>query len=163
MPSGHGPTPGPGAPQSDKLHTNMIRKLAHLCLVTDNLDRMVAFYTTQIGLPIKFTFRNADDEVFGHYLACGDSTFIEIFDRVLKHKQWGGQRELAPLTYGTQKDHFCFEVTGLRELKADMESRGMKVSEIHTGMDQSLQAWTSAPDGNAVELMEYTHASWQLK
>ena len=68
----------------------MIRRLAHLCFITDNLDRMVDFYSKAIGLPVKFSFKNTDGEIFGHYLECGDSSFIEIFDRALKHKQWGG-------------------------------------------------------------------------
>lgn len=139
----------------------MIRKLAHLCLVTDRLDVMLRFYTEQLGLTIQFIFRNKDDEIFGYYLACGDSTFIEIFDRVGKAKQWGGGD--APLRGGNQMNHLCFEVTGLRELKATLESRGVKIGNVISGMDQSLQAWTGDPDGNAIELMEYTHASWQLQ
>jgi lactoylglutathione lyase len=139
----------------------MIRKLAHLCLVTDRLDTQLDFYTRQLGLNVKFTFRNADGETFGHYLACGDTTFIEIFDRVLKQKQWGGP--LTPLQGGNQMNHLCFEVTGLRELRKQLIARGVKIGEVKTGMDHSLQAWTGDPDGNAIEFMEYTNASWQLK
>lgn len=139
----------------------MIRKLAHLCLVTDQLDVMKSFYVDRIGLSVQFVFRNKDDEVFGYYLAAGDTTFIEIFDRVLMRKQWGGDN--SPLTPGNRIAHFCFEVTALKDLKATLESRGLTLGEIRTGMDQSLQAWTSDPDGNAIEFMEYTHASWQLR
>ncbi|MEI8340505.1 MAG: VOC family protein [Verrucomicrobiota bacterium] len=139
----------------------MIRKLAHLCFITDDLDRMVHFYSSQLGLQVKFSFKNAEGEIFGHYLGCGDSTFIEIFDRVLKHKQWGG--ELQQYGGGSHYNHFCLEVTGLRELKTTLEQKGLKLSEIVTGMDQSLQSWTSDPDGNPIELMEYTHRSWQIQ
>jgi lactoylglutathione lyase len=139
----------------------MIRRLGHLCFVTDNLERMVEFYSKTLGLPVKFTFRNADGEVFGHYLECGDSTFIEIFDRVLKVKQWGGG--LEALHQGNQYSHFALEVTGLRDFKAALEKKGVKLSDIATGMDHSLQSWTSDPDGNPVELMEYTSQSWQIQ
>lgn len=139
----------------------MIRRLAHLCFVTDNLDRMVDFYSKVIGLPVKFSFKNADGETFGHYLECGDSTFVEIFDRVLKFKQWGGT--LEELHKDGQYNHFCMEVTGLLDFKAKLEARGLKLTEIKTGMDHSLQSWTSDPDGNAIEFMEYTARSLQIQ
>jgi catechol 2,3-dioxygenase-like lactoylglutathione lyase family enzyme len=140
----------------------VIRKLAHLCLVTDQLEAMLDFYTRQIGFPVKFIFRNAQGQVFGYYLECGDTTFIEIFDRVLKHKQWGGDSALAPIRIGDQINHFCFEVIDMPQHIARLESRGVKVTNVKTAMDHSHQAWAADPDGNLVEFMEYTHASWQL-
>ncbi len=139
----------------------MIRRIAHLCFTTDDLPRMVAFYTDKLGLPIKITFRTKDDEIFGHYVDCGGSSFIEIFDRDLKRKQWGGEDQ--PLTGGNQYNHFCLEVTGLADFKAALEAKGVKVGEIRSGMDGSLQAWTSDPDRNAIELMEYTTRSLQIQ
>jgi catechol 2,3-dioxygenase-like lactoylglutathione lyase family enzyme len=139
----------------------MIRRLGHLCFVTDNLQGMLDFYTRALGLAVQFIFKNDDGEVFGYYLAAGDSTFIEIFDRVLKVKQWGGP--LAELAAGNRYSHFCLEVTALRDFKAALESRGVKVGDVSTGMDHSMQAWLKDPDGNAIELMEYTSRSWQLQ
>ena len=139
----------------------MIRRLAHLCFVTDDLNRMVDFYSKTIGLPVKFSFKNAGGEIFGYYLDCGDSTFIEIFDRVLKFKQWGGT--LEELREGGRYNHFCMEVTGLHDFKAKLEARGLKLTEIITGMDHSLQSWTSDPDGNPIEFMEYTGRSLQIQ
>ena len=139
----------------------MIRKLGHLCLITDNLQRLVDFYTGPLGFSVKFPFVNADDETFGYYLECGDSTFIEIFDRVLKQKQWGG--ELEVLRDGGRLNHFCFEVTGLHDLRVSLESKGLTLTPIKTGMDRSLQSWTNDPDGNPIELMEYTSQSRQLQ
>jgi len=139
----------------------MIRRLAHLCINTDNLPAMLEFYSKVLGLPVKFAFRNSDNQIFGYYLDCGDSTFIEIFDRAGKIKQWGGTMEDAKR--GTRFDHFCLEVTGLRDLKVELEKRGAKIGEIKTGMDHSFQMWTADPDGNPFELMEYTHHSLQLQ
>ena len=138
----------------------MIRKLAHLCLVTDQLEPMREFYTQQLGLSVQFIFHHDDGGTFGYYLSCGDTTFIEIFDRAGKAKQWG---DGGPLRAGNQINHFCFEVTGLKDLHTVLIARGVKIGDITTGMDGSLQAWTSDPDGNAIEFMDYTHASWQLQ
>lgn len=139
----------------------MIRRLAHLCLHTNQLDRQIAFYRDQLGLPVKFPFINADGQLFGVYLDSGDSSFIEIFDQELAAKQWGG--DLRPLHEGNRYNHFCLEVTGLADLRSTLLERGVKIGEIKTGLDLSLQAWLSDPDGNRVELMEYTHRSWQLQ
>jgi len=143
----------------------MIRKLAHLCLVSDQLDVMMRFYTEKLGFKIKFSFRNDQGQIFGHYLETGDTTFVEIFDRTLRNKICGKGAELTPFKQGpgeNQINHFCFEVTGMREHIAQLESRGVAVRNIKTAMDHSHQAWTSDPDGNLIEFMEYTAASWQF-
>ena len=44
-----------------------------------------------------------------------------------------------------------------------LESRGIEVTNMKSGMDHSIQAWIKDPDGNAIELMEYTHESLQLR
>ncbi|MBC8010770.1 MAG: VOC family protein [Burkholderiales bacterium] len=138
----------------------MIRKLAHLCLITNDLDRLVAFYRDALGLTVKFRFAAADGAIFGAYVEVGDSTFIEFFDQHLSAKQWGGN--LDPLSAGNRYGHLCLEVTGLADFRATLVARGVSVGEIRTGMDSSLQAWLADPDGNRIELMEYTHRSAQL-
>lgn len=138
----------------------MIRRLAHLCLITDNLDRLVAFYRDGLGLRVKFRFAAADGAIFGAYVEAGDSTFLEFFDQKLAARQWGG--DTGPLVTGNRYGHLCLEVTGLADLHATLLARGVSVGEIRTGMDSSLQAWLADPDGNRIELMEYTHRSAQL-
>ncbi len=138
----------------------MIRRLAHLCLYTNDLERLVAFYRDGLGLPVKFRFAAADGAVFGAYVEVGDSTFIEFFDQHLAAKQWGGNTD--PLVAGSRYGHLCLEVTGLAEFRETLLARGVSVGEIRGGLDSSLQAWLADPDGNRIELMEYTHRSAQL-
>jgi Lactoylglutathione lyase and related lyases len=138
----------------------MIRRLAHLCLLTNDLDRLVAFYRDGLGLSVKFRFHAADGSVFGAYIAAGDTTFVEFFDQARSAKQWGGKTD--PLVAGNRYGHFCIEVTGLADFRAALLASGVSVGEIHEGMDGSLQAWLTDPDGNRIELMEYTHRSAQL-
>lgn len=138
----------------------MIRQLAHLCFYTDRIEQMVLFYRDRLGLPVKFTLNDDHGQLMGYYFECGNSTFLEVFDQSLAVRQWGGQ--IQSLTQGSQYRHFCLEVTGLDEFKQVLEGRGVQVSAITTGMDHSRQAWIADPDGNAIELMEYTHSSLQL-
>ncbi len=140
----------------------MIRRLAHLCLHTDQLDRLIEFYRDSLGLSVKFRFVAADGAVFGAYVSAGDSTFVEFFDRRLAARQWGGGAEPAPLTEGSRYGHFCLEVAGLAEFRLALLARGVEVGELREGLDGSWQAWLSDPDGNRIELMEYTPRSAQL-
>jgi len=142
----------------------MIKKLAHLCIDTDNIPGMLHFYINQLGMSQKFTLKNKDGVDFGFFIACGDVTFLEIFDRKLKRQHWGGATDTPPpQDKGNQLQHFCFEVTDLPAFKAKLEKAGLKITAITTGMSRSTQAWTNDPDGNPIELMEYTPESLHLK
>ena len=139
----------------------MIRQLAHVCYYTDNLEGMKQFYADSLGLRSVFPFSNPEGDVFGVYLDAGNSTFIEIFDRKKAQAMWGGEDRTNER--GTTYRHLCFEVTGLDAFRTALIAKGVNVSEPKTGMDASRQAWTADPDGNPIELMEYTHDSAQLK
>ncbi len=139
----------------------MIRQLAHLCLFTDQLEAMRRFYADTLGLRFAFPLRNPAGETFGLYFDAGHSTFIEVFDRAGAQAVWGGSD--ARIERGTAFRHFCFEVTGLDALCVTLRERGLSVTEPSVGMDGSRQAWTADPDGNPIELMEYTAESAQLR
>ena len=138
----------------------MIRQLAHLNFVTNDLSTIIDFYVNKLGMKIKFTLDNKQGQPFGYYFECGNSTFLEFFDQAMAAEVWGGQ--VVELSIGTRYKHFCLEVTGLDEFCAELKNKGVAVTAISTGMDNSRQAWISDPDGNQIELMEYGHASLQL-
>src|SRR6266498_1171465 len=129
----------------------MIRKLAHLNFVTNDLSKIIDFYVDKLGMKIKFTLNNKAGEPFGYYFACGDTTFLEFFDQKMAAEMWGGNVE--ELNIGTRYKHFCLEVTGLDTFCETLKSTGVPVSPISLGMDNSRQAWIADPDDNAIELM----------
>ena len=138
----------------------MIRQLAHLNFVTNDLSRIIDFYVNKLGMKIKFTLDNKQGQPFGYYFECGNSTFLEFFDQKMATEVWGGQ--VAELNIGTRYKHFCLEVTGLDEFCEALKNKGVSVLNISTGMDNSRQAWIADPDGNQIELMEYGYDSLQL-
>jgi lactoylglutathione lyase len=138
----------------------MIRQVAHLNFVTNDLSKTIDFYVNKLGLKIKFTLDNKEGQHFGYYFDCGNSTFIEVFDQVLADRQWGGG--VHELTPGTRYKHFCFEITGLEDYCKRLKSKGVEVTDIALGMDNARQAWIKDPDGNSIELMEYGASSLQL-
>jgi len=111
-------------------------------------------------MQIKFTLNNKAGKPFGYYFACGDTTFLEFFDQAMAAEVWGGKVE--ELNIGTRYKHFCLEVTGLDEFCSMLADKGVPVSPVSLGMDNSRQAWIADPDGNAIELMEYGFSSLQL-
>ena len=140
----------------------MIKQLGHLCLRTHQLPVMVAFYRDVLGLTVKFGLKHDDGTEFGFYLAAGHTTFVEIFDHAGAAKQWGGDNAQLKPNQNTHYNHFCLEVTGLEAFCARLQASGVTVKPIAVGMDHSKQAWIADPDGNAIELMEYTPRSLQL-
>jgi catechol 2,3-dioxygenase-like lactoylglutathione lyase family enzyme len=138
----------------------MIRQLAHINFVTNDLSRIIDFYVNKLGMSVKFTLNNTQGQPFGYYFGCGNTTFLEFFDQAMAAEVWGGK--VQELTTGTQYRHFCLEVTGIDEYCKILKSRGVSVTEITMGMDNSRQAWVADPDGNQIELMEYGPASLQL-
>ena len=138
----------------------MIRKLAHLNFVTNDLEKIIDFYVNKLGMNVKFTLDNKEGKPFGYYFDCGDTTFLEFFDQSMAAAMWGGKVE--ELNIGTRYRHFCLEVTGLDEFCLMLRDKGVQVSPIALGMDNSRQAWIADPDGNAIELMEYGFSSLQL-
>lgn len=138
----------------------MIQQLAHLNFITDDLSGIIDFYTDKLGLQVMFTLNNKQDQPFGYYFGCGHTTFLEFFDQKMAAEVWGGN--VMDLTAGTRYRHFCLEVTGLDEFCQALKSKGVAVTEVSMGMDNSRQAWVADPDGNRIELMEYGPLSSQL-
>jgi catechol 2,3-dioxygenase-like lactoylglutathione lyase family enzyme len=78
-------------------------------------------------------------------------------------KRWGGEVEPRTPNNGVYFGHFCLEILGLDETCAELQARGVEILRpIKTGIDHSRQAWIRDPDGNSIELMEYTAKSLQL-
>lgn len=138
----------------------MIRQLAHLNFVTNDLSKIIDFYVDKLGMKVKFTLDNKEGKPFGYYFECGNSTFLEFFDQKMAAEVWGGKVE--ELAIGNRYRHFCLEVMGLDEFCKELKGKGVEVTEISMGMDNSRQAWIADPDGNQIELMEYGHSSLQL-
>lgn len=145
----------------------MIKQLAHLCFKTGQLDRMTAFYRDVLGATVKFHYRNRAGQPIGSYFAFGQNTFIEIFDHADAHRRSKSAKPLEPLEeprdpWLMRYNHYCFQVEGLDAYVKLIESRGATVTGRKIGNDHSHQAWIKDPDGNLIELQEYTAQSRQF-
>ena len=128
----------------------MIMGLAHVCFIVADLERAVAFYRDKLGFEPAFDFVNAQGAEFGQYLHAGRGTFVELF-----------QGELKPVAEGQSYRHLCLQVDDIQATSAELRRRGVEVSEVKKGTDNSWQAWLADADGNRIELHQYTPESKQ--
>ena len=126
----------------------MIKGLAHVCFTVKDLDRSIDFYCRQLGFRPGFDF-NKDGKRFGVYLHISGRNFIELFE--------GTPEAVGKSSYR----HLCLEVKDMPQTLADLRGKQVQVGQAKLGMDHSWQAWLSDPDGNRIELHEYTPESWQ--
>ena len=108
------------------------------------------FYCRQLGITPGFEFRRPNGELYGQYIHIGGRNFLELFTG-----------DLAEPATGQTYRHLCLEVPDIERAVAAFRERGVEVDEIKLGGDQSYQAWLADPDGNRIELHQYTPASKQ--
>jgi catechol 2,3-dioxygenase-like lactoylglutathione lyase family enzyme len=128
----------------------MITGMAHACFTVANLERALGFYRDGLGLKPAFDFVDENGRRYGIYLYLGQRNFIELFE---------GQLELPAA--GQSYRHICLEVDNIEATVAMLRERGIEASPTKLGKDHSYQAWITDPDGNRIELHQYTPESWQ--
>ncbi len=128
----------------------MITGIAHVCLGVKDLGRSEAFYRDVMGLAPAFDFVNDEGRRFGLYVHVGGRNFIELFEG-----------EVCGPVEGQAYRHTCVEVDDIAATVAELRSRGAEVTDPALGSDRSWQAWVADPDGNRIELHQYTPQSRQ--
>ena len=123
----------------------MIKGLAHICFMVSDLDVSLSFYCEKLGLTPAFDFINDQGKRFGVYLKIGNRNFLELFQTTdpLSNK---------PTSY----NHFCLEVDDI-----EATARGLELTEVFLADDFTYQSWLTDPDGNKIELHQYTKKSKQ--
>jgi len=131
----------------------MIKGIAHLAFSVNDMAASLKFYTEILGGKHKFTLRGEDGTPWIEYVEIVPRQFIELF----YHQ---GAFSTAPKSY----QHLCLEVVGIQGLVESLRQKGVVIDhEVILGLDFNYQAWIHDPDGNPIELMEYTDKSLQLK
>jgi lactoylglutathione lyase len=126
----------------------MLTRIAHICLFTSNLPRLVGFYS-KIGCSVQFNFTRKGDN-FGTYLKIAPDSFIEIFER-----------ETAAFSAEATMNHFCLETDNIDEFIDRLNAAGISYSEKKLGVDNAWQIWLTDPDGNQFEVQQYDEKSMQ--
>jgi glyoxylase I family protein len=143
----------------------MIKGFHHAAISTPDLDRCIAFYTGIIGGAVAWEFgwdqgtAEADAVTGLQNSACkaamlkiGES-FLEVFEFSSPHQD-GRDTLRAVNLHGIT--HICLEVTDIDGEYRRLKEAGMDFHCTPMAQDGSSMVYGRDPDGNVVELIEFT-------
>jgi len=130
----------------------MIKGLSHACYLVSDLEATLDFYRDGLGLPVAFEYVDEAGVPTGAYVHVGERTFIELF-----------QRDPEPTPGDASYRHISLEVGDMEGTVAELRQRGLTVTGLKMGNDNSWQAWLTDPDGNRIELQQFTDESRQVE
>jgi catechol 2,3-dioxygenase-like lactoylglutathione lyase family enzyme len=122
-----------------------VRRLAHVCLGTTALERLIGFYGDLLEAHIIHEFRNPAGERYGALLALAPGTFLELFNE---------QNPEARAGQGLFR-HLCFEVEDIEAMAAHTRTLGFTPEVKRGRTDRTLQFTISDPDGTPLEFHQY--------
>ncbi len=125
-----------------------VKALAHICIMTGNLEACEQFYCGILGFKKRFNFTR-NGEIKGFYLEISRHNFIEFFEDKTMYAQ---KSAIA---------HFCLETGNILEMKKRLGQHSIDTTEIKLGCDSSYQFWFKDPNGIDVEFHQYTAKSSQ--
>ena len=127
----------------------MAISIAHVCLLTKDLQKTERFYTQALGMTKMFDFHK-EGRHYGYYLKMSERNFIEVFeDTEVEHRT---SRFL----------HLCLETDDIAAAREKLVAAGVEATEISKGCDDTFQIWFKDPNGIDIELHQYTETSSQL-
>lgn len=127
--------------------------LGHPAFACHDLDASLAFYA-KLGISESFRLLHDDGSVMLVYLHVAGDRFIELFPG-------GPSPDERPEKQSFM--HVCLAVDDLENTVEDLRSKGITIDiEPKMGLDFNMQAWIADPDGNKIELMQYSPESPQI-
>ena len=127
-----------------------VRLIDHIVLRTQNLERMLDFYSRVLGCPVE---RRLPTHVGLTQLRAGQS-LIDLVDVDSELGRAGGP---PPSGTASAVDHFCLQIeaVGERELREWLESNGVEVGDFAQRYGAGAfgpSVYIRDPDDNIVEL-----------
>lgn len=142
--------------------------LGHPALLCNDYPAMLDFYTNKLGFPKLFDLYHDDGSLWLTYIKIARGQFVELFDSKHAYKE-NAQKERS-------FEHFCLEVDDLAAAIRFFKGNGVEVywgpvdmgvkaeepfEEHGPGACGSLCAFIRDPEGNDIELMQFTSESKQ--
>ena len=152
----------------------IIKEFGHLAFNVSDMEKSLHFYCDILGLEKAFTIRIPEDiaermpgsplaAMAGKdnivYLKFGSGVFLELFYPNPNTNMDSGGPNYDDIGYV----HLSLVVDDLASWEPYLKENGVQLdSDIHTGGDGTLTMWLRDPDGNRIEMMEYTENSLQI-
>lgn len=161
-----------------------IKQFGHLAFHCKDLDKMMDFYGNIIGCKEKFRlsygglyeklkavseaggkvprllYRHAykkRNDIWMVYMEFAEGVFIELFDQAFTFMPHKAKH------YHYNYQHFGLVVDDIHACRKELEARGLQFdTEIEMGDEHTYQMWAHDPEGNKLEIMQYTEKSYQV-
>jgi catechol 2,3-dioxygenase-like lactoylglutathione lyase family enzyme len=143
----------------------MIKGFHHAAISTPDLARCIDFYTNTIGGEVAWTFgwpagTPEADEVTGLQNSAADAAMLRIGETFLEVFQFSSpQPEASQGNRPVNKHgitHLCLEVQDIQSEYERLKAAGMHFNCAPQCQDGSSMVYGRDPDGNVVELIEFT-------
>ena len=170
---------------AERIRALHVAGIGHLAFVCRDLEASVAFYREKLNFKHKFSLTYADqldmnlkqaelngevpdpdmvarlsakaDRTWIAYLEFGGGQFVELFDGS------GATIPAVPTWSHLNFNHVALLVDDIFAAEAALRAAEVPLDEApKLGPDQTWQMWAHDLDGNRIEFMQYTDASWQL-
>lgn len=169
-----------------------IRTISHLAFYTTNYDEMLHFYCDCLGMKRKFTLLLDDlYKISSKRLESAGLDGPELEKRreglakleTLRTAPWLTYIEIAPRQFlelfnayapmsegnlragesRTGYNHMSLEVDDIHSAHGELSQKGISIrTDITMGPDHTYQFWIDDPDGNQIEIFQYTEQSLQI-
>ncbi len=151
------------------------KSLMHISFFTDQLDVIRDFYENKLGAKAKMVVRNRrykgtnnplwsekaetdPDGICIIYFEVAPRQFVEFFPKA------DGQEEHIVPNKNLGYSHFSLLVDDIYKTKEELIAAGIAIDQdISKGKSETYQMWIHDPDGNNIEIMQFTEESEQLK
>lgn len=148
--------------------------MMHISFYTDQMDKMRDFYENKLGLKPKMivrfdAYKDKEDHPWAKiakerpldicliYIEVARGQFIEIFPKA------NGQKEHPEFNEYLGYSHFSLTVDDIHQTHDELVKLGVSIDiEPRIGNSKTWQMWIHDPDGNRIEIMQYTDQSFQL-
>lgn len=137
-----------------------VTKIGHAGLKVKDMELSLRFYCEGLGMKKKFTlYKDEKDSLpWIEYLEFGDQQFVELFYSYESRKDHPVLKEYYTLY------HIALIVEDIHEMEIHLrEMEIIPPNKPILGPDGTWQMWVTDPDGNEIELMQYTEDSLQTK
>lgn len=143
-------------------------QLGHPALLCNDYETTLDFYTKKLGFKHMFSLHHEDGSLWLTYLKVSKGQYIELF-----FSQYSSPNKTAERSF----HHFCLEVDDISALMNQLKDKGVEVyrgpvdggvkmelpaKDHNPGLCGSLCAFIRDPEGNDIELMQFTDKSKQL-
>ncbi len=144
-------------------------QLGHPAFLCNHMERTLEFYTKKLGFREAFSLKHEDGSMWLTYVQIAPGQFVELF-----HTPYPSSNQTKARSF----HHFCIEVDDMAATIAMLKERGVDVycgpvdggrlMEVPNpnhkpGMCGTLCAFIRDPEGNDIELQQFTDRSLQLK